>query len=472
MTWSEQVLLELSVWGSIITKMGRRENNRAHGRLVQLSGQVKNGCESTLCPKTSDGKSRNDCGGDEHQRGQSGIDMKQGERGGRPIYALDFLDFDRLLTPRERAFRRRVQGIMDRYVKSTVLPLYEAAAFDSTLVEICKKFGPAGLQIEGYGCPGLTHTEAILMAIEMARVDASFSTFYLVHCGLAMQSIAVAGTEEQKAAWLPKMSRLECVGSFGLTEPNYGSDATGLRTSATKVEGGWLLNGQKRWIGNATFSDVVVVWARDSNSEKILGFLVEKDFPGFSATKIENKVSLRIVQNADIVLKDCFVPDSHRLQQEGFSSATARVLESSRAVVAAECVGVLLGAYDNALKYCTERKQFGRELASFQLVQERLMRVLGILQGVLLMVLRLGRLMDEGKPHLMAHIALAKATCSRMAREGISLCREVQGGNGIVTDFGVAKFHADIEALYTYEGTYDINMLIAGRAVTGRSAFK
>ncbi|CBZ53404.1 hypothetical protein NCLIV_031910 [Neospora caninum Liverpool] len=257
---------------------------------------------------------------------------------------------------------------MDRYVKSTVLPLYEAAAFDSTLVEICKKFGPAGLQIEGYGCPGLTHTEAILMAIEMARVDASFSTFYLVHCGLAMQSIAVAGTEEQKAAWLPK----------------------------------------------------------------------EKDFPGFSATKIENKVSLRIVQNADIVLKDCFVPDSHRLQQEGFSSATARVLESSRAVVAAECVGVLLAPFP----------------------------------GVLLMVLRLGRLMDEGKPHLMAHIALAKATCSRMAREGISLCREVQGGNGIVTDFGVAKFHADIEALYTYEGTYDINMLIAGRAVTGRSAFK
>ncbi|KYK63765.1 acyl-CoA dehydrogenase domain-containing protein [Toxoplasma gondii TgCatPRC2] len=454
--------------------MGRAGRNiRAEGRLVQLSGQVKREpVDSTLCSKNSDGKSSNDNSSDELQDGKPAADMRQGKTGGGPIYALDFMHFDSLLTPRERTLRGRVQNIVSRYVEHAVLPLYEAAAFDSELVEICKKFGPAGLQIKGYGCPGLTHTEAILMAMEMARVDASFSTFYLVHCGLAMQSIAVAGTQEQKAMWLPKMSRLECIGSFGLTEPNHGSDATGLRTSAKKVEGGWILNGQKRWIGNATFSDIVVVWARDVHSEKILGFIVEKDFPGFSATKIENKVSLRIVQNADIVLKDCFVPDSHRLQHEGFSGATAQVLESSRAVVAAECVGVLLGAYDNALKYCTERKQFGRELATFQLVQERLMRVLGMLQGVLLLVLRLGRLMDEGKPHMMAHIALAKATCSRVAREGIALCREVLGGNGIVTDFGVAKFHADIEALYTYEGTYDINMLIAGRAVTGRSAFK
>ncbi|PFH38623.1 acyl-CoA dehydrogenase domain-containing protein [Besnoitia besnoiti] len=440
--------------------MGRVADRKAIGRLFQLSAQVRNGAE--------DSSSRQKVSGDKLECEQCAVRSRSG---GGPVYALDFLDFHSLLTPGEGAFRKSIEDIMNRFVKPAVLPLYESATFDNSLVDVCKKFGPAGLQIKGYGCPGLTHSEAILMAIEMARVDASFATFYLVHCGLAMQSIAVAGSDEQKAFWLPQMSRLECIGSFGLTEPEHGSDATGLKTSAKKVEGGWLLNGQKRWIGNATFSDIVIVWARDVDTGKIRAFIVEKHFVGYSATKIENKVSLRIVQNADIVLEDCFVPDSHRLEKEGFGGATAQVLESSRAVVAAECAGVLLGAYDNALKYCTERRQFRRELASFQLVQERLMRVLGMLQASLLLVLRLGRLMDEGKPNMMAHIALAKATCSRMAREGISLCREVLGGNGIVTDFGVAKFHADVEALYTYEGTYDINMLIAGRAVTGRSAF-
>uniref|UniRef100_A0A7S1P0V8 Acyl-CoA dehydrogenase n=1 Tax=Vitrella brassicaformis TaxID=1169539 RepID=A0A7S1P0V8_9ALVE len=385
---------------------------------------------------------------------------------------LQFMQLDAMLSAGERSLRQRARRVLEEGRDDKLLnELYERAEFSPALVDLAKQLGPAGLQIKGNGCPGLTQSETLVLAIELGRLDASFATFYLVHSGLAMASINVAGTPEQKARWLPRMARYELIGAFGLTEPDYGSNATGLQTTARKVPGGWVLNGHKRWIGNATFCDIIVVWARDTASNAIKGFVVEKGMKGFKPHKIDNKMSLRIVQNADFVLDECFVPeDNHLSAAKKFSDGTQMVLESSRAVVAASAAGCLLGAYERALQYCMDRTQFNKPLASFQLVQERLMRALGHLQASILTVIRLGRMMDEGQA-TMAQIALAKAWVTRTAREAVALCREVVGGNGIISDFGTIKPLMDLEAIYTYEGTYDVNMLIAGRLVTGLSAF-
>eukprot|EP00922_Rhytidocystis_sp_ex-Travisia-forbesii_P013387 GHVS01020068.1.p1 GENE.GHVS01020068.1~~GHVS01020068.1.p1 ORF type:complete len:410 (-),score=19.39 GHVS01020068.1:127-1356(-) len=393
------------------------------------------------------------------------------QRKGAVVDALSFIQTDKYLTEGQRQTRLRLRQLMETEVAPVVNNLYENAIFDQkAIMPIVKKMGPAGCQIKGYGCAGWSYLETFVAVIEMSRVDASFATFYLVHCGLAMQSINVAGTEQQRQYWLPRMARWEKVGAFGLTEPNYGSDATSLKTTAKRVSGGWILNGEKRWIGNATFADVVIIWARDDESKQITGFLVERGTKGFITSKMQNKMTLRIVQNADIKLVDCFVADSHHLSgAPDFQRGTAKVLESSRAIVAAAAAGVLAGAYDNAMKYTNERQQFGKPLIAFQLVQEKLMRVLGLVQACMLTALHLARLLDEGSCSMNA-IALSKAWCTRYAREGVSLCREVVGGNGNILDFGVMKPFLDMEGLYTYEGSYDINVLIAARGITGISA--
>lgn len=387
----------------------------------------------------------------------------------QPKDGFSFLKLQMELSPAEENLRQRTRSICEAQVRPIAAMLWDTASFDYRLVQACKDMGPAGLQIRGFGCAGMTNVEATLAVMEMARVDASLATFAVVHSGLAMRSIFVAGTEEQKAYWLPKMARWEKIGCFGLTEAAHGSDAGSLETTARKTEGGFILNGNKRWIGNATICDVAVIWARVVETGNIEGFLVEKHFPGFQAAKIQGKASLRTVENADILLTDCFVPNTHTLKPGGFSGNTKRVLESSRALVGAACAGLLLGAYDSAMQYCCTRLQFGRPLAGFQLVQERLMRALGLAHACCTISLQLARRMDAGM-NSMALVALVKATTSRLAREGTQLCREVLGGNGIVLDNGVAKALADIEAMYTYEGTYDINMLIVGRAATGINA--
>ncbi|KAL8446779.1 hypothetical protein Emed_004781 [Eimeria media] len=373
----------------------------------------------------------------------------------RPIDGFTFLELPKDLTPEEEKLRQHVRRICEGQIRPIAAKLWDTATFDKRFIQACKDMGPAGLQIKGYGCAGMTNVEATLTVMEMARVDASLATFAVVHSGLAMQSIA--------------MARWEKIGCFGLTEAEHGSDAGGLKTTATRTSGGFVLNGNKRWIGNATICDVAVVWARDVETGKIEGFLVERSFQGFKASVIRGKASLRAVENADILLTDCFVPDSHKLKPGGFSGNTKLVLESSRALVAAACTGLLFGAYDSALQYCSSRIQFGRPLTGFQLVQERLMRALGLAHACCSLSIQLARRMDAGRTS-MPLVALVKATASQLAREGAKLCREVVGGNGIVLENGVAKALADIEALYTYEGTYDINMLIAGRAATGLNA--
>jgi glutaryl-CoA dehydrogenase len=308
-------------------------------------------------------------------------------------------------------------------------------------------------------------------ALESGRVDASVSTFIGVQSGLAMGSIGVGGSPEQRAEWLPKMATGEIVAAFGLTEPLSGSDsAGGLRTTATRHGDSWTLNGAKRWIGNATFADVVVIWARDTADGQVKGFLVTTDSPGFSATKIEHKQSLRAVQNADIVLTGVEVPEERRLQLVNSFRETAQVLRLTRADVAWQAVGNSIGAYEAAVRYVMEREQFGKTLSSFQLVQDLLAKCLGNISASIALCMQTSTLLDQGR-QTDAHASLAKSFATSRMRETVAWCREVIGGNGIVLDYGVARRFADAEALYSYEGTREMNSLIVGRAITGKSAF-
>jgi glutaryl-CoA dehydrogenase len=307
--------------------------------------------------------------------------------------------------------------------------------------------------------------------MEMARIDPSFATFYGVHTGLAMGSIYLCGSEEQKQRWLPPMARLEKIGAFGLTEPEVGSAASrGLTTTARRDGDHWVLNGHKKWIGNATFADVTVVWARDEASNQVKGFLVERGTPGFLAEKIENKIALRVVQNALITLTDCRIPETSRLQNANSFRDTAQVLRMTRTGVAWFAVGCQLGAYEHALRYAQRRMQFGKPIASFQLVQDLLVRMLGNVTATQALMLRLSQLQDQG---LMRdeHASLAKAYCTVKCRESVGYARELLGGNGILLDENVGRFVADAEAIYSYEGTREMNTLIVGKAITGLSAF-
>ena len=305
----------------------------------------------------------------------------------------------------------------------------------------------------------------------MARVDSSLTTFCGVQGGLTMGAVGVGGSVEQRKYWLPKLASAEVIGAFGLTEPLSGSDtARGMNTSAERHGDTWILNGAKRWIGNATFADIVVVWARDTADDAVKGFVVRTDSPGFAATKIEDKQSLRIVQNADITLTAVEVAEEDRLQGINGFRDLAVVLRLTRAGVAWQAVGNSIGAYEAAVAYSKTRLQFGKPIGGFQLVQDLLATALGNITASIALCMQVSRLQDEGKQS-DAQSALAKAFVTSRARETVALCREALGGNGVVLEYGVAKPFADAEAIYTFEGTRQMNTLIVGKAITGLSAF-
>lgn len=385
--------------------------------------------------------------------------------------ASDFYGFAADLTDAERASLAEIRAFMEERVRPLILDHWHRDAFPTELIPELGELG-----IVGAGWPETARFENSAVyrgwvALEMSRVDASVSTFIGVQNGLVAGSIGVAGSAEQRAEWLPRLADCSVVGAFGLTEPLSGSDsAQGLRTTARRDGDAWVLDGEKRWIGNATHADMVVIWAKDVEDGRVKGFIVPTGTPGFSATKIERKISLRMVQNADIVLDGVRVPESQRLQGANSFRDTAQVLRLTRAEVAWSAVGVMIGAYEAALRYTTERVQFGKPVAGHQLVQDMLAKSLGHITASIALCVQVSRMLDEGRQE-DAHSALAKAYATSRMREVVSWCREVCGGNGIVTDFEVARFFADAEALYTYEGTAQMNALIVGRAITGQSAF-
>ncbi|XP_074264577.1 acyl-coenzyme A oxidase 4, peroxisomal-like [Silene latifolia] len=388
-----------------------------------------------------------------------------------PPCTSDYYQFDDLLSAEERAVRSKVRECMEKEVAPIMAEYWEKAEFPFQIIPKLGALRVAGGTIKGYGCPGLSVTANAIATAEVARVDASCSTFILVHSSLAMLTIALCGSEEQKQKYLPSLAEFKTVGCWGLTEPDNGSDASGLNTTATKVGGGWLIEGQKRWIGNSTFADVLVIFARNTTTNQINGFIVKKDAPGLTSTKIANKIGLRMVQNGDIVLKKVFVPDEDRLTGVNSFQDTSKVLAVSRVMVAWQPIGICMGVYDMCHRYLKERKQFGVPLAAFQLNQQKLVQMLGNVQAMLLIGWRLCKLYESGKM-TAGHASLGKSWITVKARETVALGRELLGGNGILGDFLVAKAFCDLEPIYTYEGTYDINTLITGREVTGIASFK
>lgn len=379
----------------------------------------------------------------------------------------DFYDLSAMLTEEERALQLKVRHFMETEIQPIVNEYWFKAEFP---FEIIPKL--AGLNICGGTFRGeYSYVMEGIIAMEMARVDCSIATFFGVQNGLAMGSIYTLGSEAQKQEWLPGMEQLKIIGAFGLTEPEVGSGAAGgLTTTAKRVGDKWVLNGQKKWIGNATFADVLVIWARDEDDNQVKGFLLRKGTPGFSVEKMHDKMALRIVQNGIITLTDCEIAESDRLAHANSFKDTAKVLQMTRAGVAWLAVGCARGAYENALTYTRQRKQFGKPIASFQLIQNHLVEMLSNLTAMQTMVYRLSQLQDDGLLN-DEHASIAKVFCSLRTRDIVSRAREVMGGNGILLEYNVARFVADAEAIYSYEGTKEINSLIVGRAITGFSAF-
>ncbi|WP_312338383.1 acyl-CoA dehydrogenase family protein [Sphingobacterium sp.] len=383
----------------------------------------------------------------------------------------DFYDMDSKLNESDRALQLKVRAFMETEVKPIVNKYWLRDEFPFEIVPKLTALNICGYTYDGYGCMGGSSLMEGVIAAEIARVDASVATFFGVQSGLAMGSIYICGSEEQKQEWLPKMQQMQIIGAFGLTEPEVGSGAAGgLTTTCKKTTEGWVLNGQKKWIGNSTFSDITIVWARDLDDGEVKGFIIRKDNPGFSVEKIKDKMALRIVQNGLITLDNCVVPESDRLQNANSFKDTGKVLQMTRAGVAWMAVGCARGAYENALDYTRKRKQFGKPIASFQLIQNHLVEMLSNLTAMQTLVFRLSELQDAGQLR-DEHASLAKVFCSLRTRDIVSKAREVMGGNGILLEYNVARFLADAEAIYSYEGTKEINSLIVGRSITGFSAF-
>jgi glutaryl-CoA dehydrogenase len=384
----------------------------------------------------------------------------------------DFYGFEAALTDQEKDLLMQLRAFLDAEVRPVANDLWEKAEF----------FGPnvaqglARLGIFGQAWEETQHfpNTAVFrgwVALELARCDASVATLVGVQNGLAMGAIAVAGSPEQRAEWLPKLAKAEILGAFGLTEPLSGSDtAQGLRTVAKRDGDSWVINGAKRWIGNGSIGDITIVWARDADDNQVKGFIVPQNTPGYAATTIKNKGALRIIQNADITFTDMVVPEANRLQNSNSFRDTAAVLRLTRAEVAWAAVGNSIGAYEAAVKYASEREQFGKSIGSHQLIQELLAKSLGNITASIGLVTRVSQMLDEGVQK-DEHAALAKEYTTSRMRETVAWCREALGGNGIVLDYGVMRHFADAEALYSYEGTREMNTLIVGRAITGKSAF-
>jgi glutaryl-CoA dehydrogenase len=410
------------------------------------------------------------------QRREEPMATQQAKSIGKTDYAPppiegDFYRIAAVLNDSERTLLKRVREFTEDVIAPVIEDYWSRDAFPFEIIPKMAEVGIGGVGYLGYGAAGGSWLLNGFVSMELARVDASVATFWGVHTGLSAGSIYLCGDEQQKQRWLPPMMCFDKIGSFGLTEPLVGSATSGGMMTTCRREGdGWVLNGQKKWIGNATFADINVIWAREEGSNQVKGFVVGKDNPGFSVEKIKTKMALRVVQNGLITLSDCRVPEADRLQNANTFKDTAKVLRMTRTGVAWFAVGCQMGAYEHALRYATERTQFGRPIGGFQLVQDLLVRMLGNVTSTQAMMLRLAQLQDEGVMR-DEHASLAKAFCTVKCRETVGYARELLGGNGILLENHIGRFVADAEAIYSYEGTREMNTLIVGKSITGLSAF-
>jgi len=382
----------------------------------------------------------------------------------------DYFGLREPFTAEQESYLVRTREFVDAEVLPVINGYWERAEFPWALVEKMAPLGIVGDGIEGYGCPPMDPLSAGLIHMEMNRGDGSLGTFMAVQGGLAMKAIASCGSEQQKQRWLGPMARLEKIGAFALTEPEHGSDSVSLETTARPDGDSWVISGHKKWIGNGSIADVVVVWARDTTDGAVKGFLVEKGAPGFRARVIEGKASLRAVWQAEIELDGAVVPAESRLPGANSFRDCAAILTSTRSACAWMALGHAVAGYDAALTYARRRQQFGRVLASFQIVQQRLVRMLADITAMQLYCAQIAKLEAAGKlaPTLSG---LAKLHNTSKARVILADARDLLGGNGILLDFHVIRHMADIESIHTFEGTETIQTLIVGRDITGIGAF-
>jgi glutaryl-CoA dehydrogenase len=387
----------------------------------------------------------------------------------------DYYLLEELISDEEKEIRNKVRAFADQEIIPIINEYWNKEQFPFELVPKLAELNIAGTTIKGYGCPGMSNLAAVLVAIEMARGDGSINTLFGVHSGLAMGSIAMLGSEEQKERWLPPMARMEKIGAFALTEPKHGSDSVMLETGARREGDEYLINGEKRWIGNASFADLVIVWARDTEDGEVKGFVIEKDDngnhpEGYETEVITGKMGKRAVWQSDIKLDNVRVPAQNKLEHANSFKDTNKVLTATRGGVAYEAVGHAVACYEAALTYTKERVQFGKPIASFQLIQKKLADMLAEITSMQLLCFRLAKLQEQGK--MTGPMAsLAKMNNARKAKQVCADARDIMGGNGVLLEYHVARHLSDMEIVYTYEGTDTIQALIVGRDVTGISAF-
>ena len=384
--------------------------------------------------------------------------------------AQDYYLLDETLSEHELVIRDRVRAFADREVLPIINDYWERAEFPFELVPKLAELGVAGTTIEGYGCPAMSRLGAGMVVRELARADGSVNTFFGVHSGLAMGAIDMLGSEEQRREWLPPMARLERIGAFGLTEPEHGSDSVSLETTARRDGGEYVLNGAKRWIGNASIADVTIIWARDDEGD-VGAYLVPKGTPGFDPTTvITGKIGKRAVWQAEIAPSDVRIPLDYKLAHANTFDDATRVLNQTRGGAAWECVGHAMACLEAAVSYAKERSQFGRPIAGFQLVQGKLATMQAATTAMQLVCFRLAQLQESGA--MTGPMAsLAKLHNVRNAKLVCSEARDILGGNGLLLDYHVARHLTDLEIVDTYEGTDTIQSLIIGRDLTGLSAF-
>jgi glutaryl-CoA dehydrogenase len=386
----------------------------------------------------------------------------------------DFYDIASMLTDDERAIQKRVRDFADSAVIPIINEHWEAATMPTSLYDGLRDLGIVGGTIQGYGCPGMSRTAAGIVAQELSRGDGSVNTINAVQTGLVMGSIDRFGSSEQKERWLPRLARMDALGAFALTEPDHGSDSVGLETSARRDGDEWIIDGHKRWIGLGSVADIVIIWARDVADGKVKGFVMERidgAYPeGYRPTVIEGKMAKRAVWQADIVIEGLRLREADRLPGAGSFRDVSALLSSTRTTVAWEAVGHAIAAFEIARDYARDRRQFGKPIGSYQLVQNKLANMLADLTSLRLLVLRASRLQDEGRLS-NEQASLAKLTAGQRAREICREARDMLGGNGLLLENHVARHLLDMEVVHTYEGTDSIQSLIVGRAITGIAAF-
>lgn len=385
----------------------------------------------------------------------------------------DFLQLDDLLTPEERQLRDRLREFVTERFLPIAIEHYRAGTLPLELAPELGRLGVFGPTIHGYGCPGMGNVAAGLIMQELERGDSGLRTFASVQGSLAMMAIHLFGSEEQKERWLPAMAGGEKLGAFALTEPQFGSNPAGLQCRARKTAEGYVLNGAKKWIGNATVADVIVVWAKvgdTDDQQTIRGFLVEKGTPGFKATLIEGKLSLRIGLTAEIEFSDCGLLSDALLPQSLGLRSPLECLNHARYGIAWGAIGAAMACYDEARQYAAERRQFGKPIASFQLVQAKLVRILTEITKAQLLAFRLAQLKDAGAAKHY-HISMAKMNNVAMAIDAARTARDILGGEGILDSHACMRHMCNLESVKTYEGTEDIHQLILGQHITGISAF-